>query len=269
MVLPIKTNPTGSAAMKYYVTADVHGFYTPFAAALREAGFFEDAGPRKLVICGDLFDRGSEALRLQEFILELMERDEVILVRGNHEDLMLQLLGAWHRHSYNEWHHQTNGTVDTALLLTGCTREQLDVHPESVGRRLLYTPFVQRIIPAMTDYFETPSHIFVHGWIPCRKKDSDGASREYLRGWRNAAADAWADARWVNGMRAAADGVTEPFKTVVCGHWHCSYGHAVCENRGSEFGPAADFTPYRSEGILALDAATARSGIVNCAVIED
>jgi hypothetical protein len=35
----------------------------------------------------------------------------------------------------------------------------------------------------------------------------------------------------------AAQACTEE-KTILCGHWHCSYGHARYENKGSEFGPA-------------------------------
>ena len=43
-------------------------------------------------------------------------------------------------------------------------------------------------------------------------------------------------------------------KTILCGHWHCSYGHFKYEHRGSEFGPDADFSPYYGEGVIALDA---------------
>jgi len=41
--------------MKYYVTADVHGFFSELKDALDEAGFFEDKEPHKLIICGDIF----------------------------------------------------------------------------------------------------------------------------------------------------------------------------------------------------------------------
>ena len=58
--------------MKYYVTADVHAYFTELNAALRECGYFEDTVPHKLIICGDLYDRGTEALQLQEFLLELL-----------------------------------------------------------------------------------------------------------------------------------------------------------------------------------------------------
>ena len=73
--------------MRYYVTADIHGFLTPFQNALRDAGYYDDPGKKKIIVCGDIFDRGAEAVEMQDYILELMERDEVILVRGNHEDL--------------------------------------------------------------------------------------------------------------------------------------------------------------------------------------
>ena len=52
--------------MRYYVVSDVHGFYTPLVTALKCTGFFEDTEPHKLLVLGDLFDRGSEAVKLQE-----------------------------------------------------------------------------------------------------------------------------------------------------------------------------------------------------------
>lgn len=47
--------------MKYYVTSDIHGFYTRFHEKLEQAGYFTDPEPHKLLILGDLFDRGREA----------------------------------------------------------------------------------------------------------------------------------------------------------------------------------------------------------------
>ena len=58
-------------------------------------------------------------------------------------------------------------------------------------------------------------------------------------------------------------------KTILCGHWHTSYGHSKYEGRGSEFGLDADFSPYVSSGIIALDACTAFSKKVNMIVVED
>lgn len=78
--------------MRYYVVSDVHGFYTPLIQALTDAGFFDDTEPHKLIVLGDLMDCGRDAVKIQDFILEQMEKDAVILIRGNHEDLFESLV---------------------------------------------------------------------------------------------------------------------------------------------------------------------------------
>ena len=70
-------------------------------------------------------------------------------------------------------------------------------------------------------------------------------------------------------MESARQGVIEPNKTIICGHWHCSYGHAKIEGVGSEFDIDADFSPYKAKGIIAIDACTAHSKKINCIVVED
>ena len=57
-------------------------------------------------------------------------------------------------------------------------------------------------------------------------------------------------------------------KTVICCHWHTSFGHSTCDHSGSQFCPDANFRPFYGTGIIALDACTAVSGFVNCIVVE-
>ena len=52
--------------------------------------------------------------------------------------------------------------------------------------------------------------------------------------WRNADKIMWDKARWINGIEAAHAGIIEPGKIIVCGHWHCSFGHSRYENDGGE-----------------------------------
>ena len=248
--------------MRYYVTSDIHGYYTPLKAALTKAGFFEDTGPHKLVILGDLMDRGAEAVVLQQFVLELMEKKLVILIRGNHEDLYELLVGPDRGTAYQQ--HIANGTYDTVLQLTGFDRAAALREPAAFAKAGKQTPFYQKIMPAMRDYYETERYVFVHGWIPCIARRG---SYYPIGNWRAAGANLWEQARWYNGIDAAQ--TSEEEKIVVCGHWHASYGHAKYERAGSEFGPDADFSPYYARRIIALDACTAYSGLVNCVVLED
>ena len=248
--------------MKYYVVSDLHGFFTPFHRALTEAGFFDDSQPHKLIVCGDLLDRGKEAQEIVKFVLDLMEKDEIILIRGNHEDLFVDLVTKDGGVAYR--HHKHNGTYDTALQLTGLTPAEAFTHCFAFAQAARNTDFYQQIIPAMVDYFESEHYVFVHGWIPCIP-ESDGYS--YYSDWRGASAYEWARARWYNGMNAARTCMEE--KTIVCGHWHTSYGHAKLEGKGTEFGLNADFSPYYAPGIIAIDGCTAQSGQVNVLVLED
>ena len=257
--------------MRYYVTADVHGYFRELKTALQENGFFEDKEPHKLIICGDLYDRGSEALPLQEFILELLAKDEVILIRGNHEDLTLRLLNEWHRGSYRQDHHHWNGTMDTVCQLTNSTLHDVYHDSDQVCRKLMKNDYIQKIIPATVDYYETRHYIFTHGWIPCTPEVSEDGSTILFAvdDWRHAGDILWNRARWINGMEAAHNGAIEKGKTIVCGHWDCSFGHCHYKGDGGEFDNSPNFNPYYDEGIIALDACTPTSGKVNCIVIED
>lgn len=261
--------------MKYYVVADVHGFFTELKAALDEKGFFEDKEPHKLIICGDLLDRGREALDVQSFVLDLLQKDEVILIRGNHEDLLVDLVEnaeKWLTSAVMATHHWSNGTVDSVLQLTGKDLSSSILYPEGFTLKAENTPFYKAILPAMKDYFETDKYIFVHGWIPCTVLGRGINTTDtflYESEWRSQSTEKWNKARWLNGMAAASQNVIEPNKTVVCGHWHASYGHSILEGNCSEFGQDADFSPYYGNGIIALDACTAYSRRVNCIVIND
>lgn len=259
--------------MKYYVVSDIHGFYSQMIEALTEKGYFTDTEPHKLIICGDLLDRGNEINQLTDFILELIKKDEVILIKGNHEDLLLDLIDRIYNYlPYPEYtHHGTNGTFKTALALTKMKKTDVELFPENFRSRALSSPFIRRIMPQMVDYYETDNYIFVHGWIPCIEEAYIGREKKYIywKNWRNAQRAGWDKARWINGMAAHKWGVKEEGKTIVCGHYHTSWGHSVIEGKCTEFGVDADFSPYYDEGIIAIDGCTSYTKRVNCIIIND
>ena len=108
---------------------------------------------------------------MQDFVLGLMERDEVILVRGNHEDCITELADNFLSYLFGgdlkHTHHYVNGTLDTAAQLTGFDLPSMREAPYSFVAELRSTPYFRKIIPATKDYFETENYIFTHGWIPC------------------------------------------------------------------------------------------------------
>jgi len=271
--------------MRYYVLSDIHGFFSLAKKALEKAGYFSDAVPHKLIVCGDLFDRGEEAFELQDFIVDLIQKDEVILIKGNHEDLALEFIENIDQYmdgSVRSSHHWGNGTVQTIVKLVGMdlkqVRENQKAVAESIAEKFKQTPFFKTIIPSMLNFFETERYVFVHGWIPCvtgTDEHWDTAYVKYDKDWRSAPDTEWEKARWYNGMKAAHSGVIVPNKVVVCGHYHCSYGWSKIKHEREEFpdertkGWEKSYEPYEKPGIIAIDACTAYSGIVNCIVLED
>lgn len=72
--------------MAHYVMSDLHGEMDRFHAMLDKIGFSQDD---ILIILGDIIDRGPDGIAL---LLEIMDMPNVIVVLGNHENMMLQYL---------------------------------------------------------------------------------------------------------------------------------------------------------------------------------
>lgn len=259
--------------MKYFTVADIHGHYDKFKIELERKGFDVENPAHKLVICGDLMDRGRQPEKLQNYIMELLVRDKVILVKGNHEDLVLEMIENFTDYAYriDYTHHAQNGTFKTMLDLIHMGKANAINNPGRFKALARQTDYIKRIIPRMVDYFETENYVFVHGWIPCITEkhiptnELQRKTYKYNREWRNATKSDWVLARWFNGMDCAMKWkVLEPNKTIICGHKPCDYGHEKYGN-----GKKENFNPFMSEGIIAIDACTVYSGKVNVVVIED
>jgi serine/threonine protein phosphatase 1 len=262
--------------VKYYVISDPHGFCSETKFALREAGYFDDDDEHRLIVVGDLLDRGGEANEIVEFMMNEDRLGRLIYVVGNHEDLLVDALqsiakGDIFKVADPSTHHYHNGTWHTILQLSGMEERDAIQNPTELVRRVLDHDFYRHLLYRAVDYYETQNYVFAHGFIPCKAEGFRPViSAQYDPDWRDASPQRWRTARWYNGMEMSYfHGVKIPGKTVVCGHWHASFGHAIIEGRGAEFGAEADFSPLYGDGIIALDACTKVSGRVNCIILED
>lgn len=263
--------------MKYYVVSDIHGYYDELIKALTDAGWFEETEPHKLIVCGDMMDRGEQAVLLQEFMMDLKNKDMLIFIRGNHEDLMVEMITHFYdfekeiacQYSY----HNSNGTWNTALQLSRMSHWKAITNPLTFLHKVEDSPFYKELMPSSVNYFEDGDYIFVHGYIPCytpqTKMSGKSGDYRYMDNWRNASKQEWNSARWVNGMMVnEVAGIVEPGKTIVVGHWHTSWAHSRLEHKGTEWGPLANFNPYVAKNVIGIDGCTAYSGKVNCLVIS-
>lgn len=243
---------------KFFVTSDIHSYYTELTTALKDAGFDERNDEHWLVVCGDCFDRGPDSAKVWRYLKDLPRK---VLVKGNHEQLLLDCC----ERGYPRQHDISNGTANTIFHL-GYGDEFDDMCKYTLVK-------VRPLIDSMVNYFETKNYIFVHGWIPVINKDglpahyTKNRKFEFNPNWRNANQKEWDEAMWGNPFDMAERRLL-PDKMVVFGHWHCSTGWAKSEGR-SEFDADAKFDPYYGDGFIAIDACTAHSGKCNVIVIED
>lgn len=264
---------------EYFVITDPHSFFSFMMDALERAGFDKDNPGHIIIGCGDYMDRGPESYEMCDFLYNMMKQNRAILIRGNHEDLFNELVTKRWPDSYD----YSNGTVKTVCEMKKHPVYEMDYLDNPDEYSATYDHRWDDVLRSMLNYYETERYVFVHGWIPI--KEFNAGKFVYDPEWRDANSISWKDARWINGINAAFQGTIIPDKTIICGHWNCSYGR-VREKVGEkawasmsnkkrhmlEFGKNITdeneyldlFSPYYRKGLLALDACTAVSGFCNC-----
>lgn len=260
----------------YFVISDTHSFYKETILALEEKGFDPTNDEHIIIHCGDLCDRGPDSWDMVEWAYNLYKLNRFIFVRGNHEDLFEHMI------IRNQW---TSIDKDNGTLKTLAQLQYTKYATESKAQRLFYEYIYKynkhwdELRASAVNFYETNHYIFVHGWIPCLidnsyldEKNHICYTHKTMPNWREASEKDWYNARWENGMALADEGCLAD-KTIVCGHFHTSWGHinkmlkdgcaAILKNHEFDFATKALFQPYYSDGIIAIDACTAGTHMVN------
>ena len=260
--------------MKYFVFGDVHGFYSLLEQKLKSLGFDENNKDHMLISLGDNFDRGCENYQMYEFLLDMKNKNNIILVKGNHEDLFLKMLYK-RKATYVDI---TNGTYGTLLefvkhYFKDEDAEDLIYYSNSTIYSKLNEEGILDFFYDMQDFYETKNYIFTHGFIPINEE-----RMRYKRNWRDSTKEEFERSRWLNGIEMSKTyNISGKGKKIVVGHFHTSYGHvrdkykdkSSVEYRKLEFSDDACFDIYEDSNIIALDACTALTKKINILVIDD
>ena len=251
--------------MKLFVCSDIHSAYTPWMKALDEAGFDPNDDNHKIILCGDLFDRMDGSVEVYKFAMDMIKKDKLTYIVGNHEHLLMQCLERGYPYS-NDF---SNGTYKTICDLGEAGKGiPFDECCVIAGEKL------RPLFENMVNYWESANYIFVHSFIPVNSEDGlpiyyVHPDRKFskIEDWRNADYAQWQNATWGNPFQLVKHGLL-PDKILTFGHWHCSTGWAEKEGI-SEFGEDAKFDAFYGDGYIALDSCVAHSGKINVVVIED
>lgn len=247
----------------YFITSDIHSYYTKLREALDKAGWSDKAKHHILVCLGDLFDRGDESKELLDFVQKLGDR--FIYIKGNHEYLLKDALDEIYKGQFPSSHHWHNGTINTICQLADMSIMEMyalnDTRIEKIRQAL--NPVLEYIETKSVPYIELDKYILVHSWIPLDDYD-------YLGDWKAASTDKWISASWGNPFIMWKNKLYPENNCIIFGHWHCSYGNSIIDMKTKEWPQknqlkAMDkaFMPWVKENAIGIDACTAYSGKVN------
>ncbi|MGQ0634727.1 MAG: metallophosphoesterase family protein [Planctomycetaceae bacterium] len=122
---------------------DIHGCDTALETLLRALA---PTPADTLVVLGDIVDRGPDSRRAIELLLEYRERCRLVLILGNHEEMMLEALVVAVDTWTDDW--LRFGGAATLSSYGGADADVPPAHLEFLDSGL--------------DYFETDTELFVH-----------------------------------------------------------------------------------------------------------
>ena len=200
---------------KYFVVSDIHSCYDALIKALNEKGFDKDNKAHILIVDGDIFDRGNKPIAVFKFLMSL-NKDNLILIRGNHEDLFIDL-----SMRYPSYIDGCNGTYKTFVSIA---KSIVNKNPsyysyvdfnnwDDILDLVLNSPIYKFIIDSnnFKNYVELGDIIIIHGSLPHTFNIEKLTDEEI-----------WSSSRWdyayLDCDNAYFKNAFDNGKKIICGH---------------------------------------------------
>lgn len=155
--------------MKYFCISDIHGHYDEMIYALLEAGYDSHDTHHKLVVLGDMVDRGPKCVEVLEYVYDLYKQDKAIVIMGNHDLFLLDFM--FFRTKRTVFNFMKNGHQTTIEQLLG---RKVDIDSDFIDEAHdieLRHPYLREFLSSMKAYYEIDEYILVHGGVDARKDD--------------------------------------------------------------------------------------------------
>ena len=286
---------------KYFVVSDIHGFYQELIDALKSAQYDKNNNEHILIVLGDIFDRGDNPWEVYQFLKSIPE-DKLILIRGNHEQLLLDLV----KQRCPCQADFSNGTYKTLVMLSEDPSiaeynwilqhkeeykdfKELYKHAhkiyEKAKERLYNNKKLNEILDWIESdrwryFYEIGKYIFVHSFIPLQIIDKAFGTVRYNPNWRTSSSeDDLKESTWGCPYKLFKAGLFDEEikkgKILVCGHWHSSdfYNHLIYSNQREKWLDIRSSNPiFKSEqypNLIGIDACTALTHQINVLIINE
>ncbi|MCE4956439.1 metallophosphoesterase [Macrococcoides caseolyticum] len=151
LTMPIKDRRT-------IVVSDIHGALDLFKALLDKVNYVDED---RLIILGDIMDKGPNGIELVEFIAQLLKKDNVFMVLGNC-DCIFDELEEDYLYDYMSYRHTI---VHEALDQLGKTLDDYDSQRDLALDMHKYFGYLHNVVRDLPLMIETEDFIFVHAGI--------------------------------------------------------------------------------------------------------
>lgn len=150
--------------MKYFCVSDLHGKCDALKKALEEKDFNYNDAQHKLLVLGDVFDRGTQNIELWSYLKNIDEHDSLILIRGNHDNFFIDFLKLENEEKYL-FNIEHNGFGETIQNFSKLNPIDLDSIKEAREVTISNYPDILSFFEKTKYFYETNNYIFVHAGI--------------------------------------------------------------------------------------------------------
>lgn len=221
--------------------SDIHGEIDLLEQLLAQVAY--QPNNDQLILLGDYVDRGPNSMAVVEKAIEL-QKDGAIILKGNHEDMLLKALTTDDERSWKHWAVRNGG--DKTLESYGFTEQDYAVQSESpflkpILHNATLTKHIQ-FIQTLQPLIEYADYLFVHAGIDPKTPIDETDPYQFM--WiRNAFFDHY-----------------QGEKTVI-------FGHTPSPNLHKEKG---NFAVYFGENrIIGIDGGAVYGGQLNCLLLPE
>ncbi len=114
------------------IIGDIHGMYRDFIILVNK--IIKKYSIDKIILIGDLIDRGPKSKEVIEFALDLSNSYKLIFLLGNHEDMMIDYIFEQNRYDRNLWFE--NGGYSTVKSFSETLYNNVYFNWENISEEL-------------------------------------------------------------------------------------------------------------------------------------